>query len=61
MAKLEDKLVELLTTKQQIEEQFKQANEVIATCKQQHAEVIGGIQVLEALISEKDETEEESE
>jgi len=58
---VEAELANLLEAREQVMIRFNQANEVINQCKQEHAELTGAIKICEKLISEKDETEEESE
>ena len=56
----EERLYSLLEEKKQVEARFNEANDVINACKQKHAELIGGINVLETLIAEAGQEEVES-
>ena len=56
----EERLYSLLEEKKQVEARFNEANDVINACKQKHAELIGGISVLETLIAEAGQEEVES-
>ena len=53
----EERLVVLLNEKQQVEARFKEANDIIDACKQKHAEILGGVKILEAIIAEAEQEE----
>ena len=55
---IRDKITLLLAQREQVQKQFQQANQVIESCKQKHAEITGGIAALESLLIQVDVEEE---